>query len=886
MSGDGEEIRREIDEELRFHLEERIEALVASGLDEERARRQALGEFGDVGTVRAGLVRIDRRIVRRRRRREAVLVLWQEWRQSLRRLARSPGFLVAVVLTLGLGIGASTAVFALLNGVVIRALPYPSSDRLVQLRNEVPGVGPANWGWAQGQFLYVQSRTRAFDAMGLYRVRSVSLMEPGAESAVWASIATVSASMHDVLGAGVVLGRPMRGDENLANASPIALLGYSYWSRRLRSDPDVVGRVIDVGGLPHEVIGVLAPEALLPEEVQYGASFEIDAWTPLRLDPADPPRNNHVYRALARLSTGTSPSVASADLSRVYANFTTDMPEAYSDRFFEETGFAPVVEPLGAVVVGSTGRVLWILFGAVGIVLAITCTNVINLFLVRLESRRRELAIRSVIGASRSNLVRQRLLESLTVTGLAGALGVLVSVVAVALIRQAAPLGLPRVPELSIGAGEAAFAIGVTLLIGLAFGLLPGAGGAGAVLAESGRATTPSRRRLRVRRVLIAVQVGLCFVLLAGAGLLLRSFGALSAVDPGFEPAGVLTFRVVLPTEGYADFDATGAYYRRLSERLEAIPGVESTGLVSSLPLGGDDGCTSVSVDVPGSESACIRVTWGGPGYFASAGIPVQGRDMTWEELAAGARTAVISHALARRLFRDTDPIGGRIRAAATREWHTIVGVAGDVSEGGLEDPPSELLYLPVMPAQEGLSPARNMAIIVRTNLADPVSALPAVRSAVAELDPRVPITRAGAMTDLVRRSMSGLTFMSMLLVIAAAMALLIAAVGIYGVISYAVAQRRAEIGVRMALGARTAQVRSLILGQSIGVAAAGVGIGLLLAVPLVRVLRAYLFGVSAGDPLTLGAVSGLLLLLAAGAGHVPARRAIRVDPVEALRND
>jgi putative ABC transport system permease protein len=887
VSGDRDEIRREIEAELGFHLEERVEALVAGGLDEQRARAQAMLEFGDVGSVRAGLERIDRRIVRRRRRREAFLVGWQEWRQSLRRLKRTPGFLVAVVLTLGLGIGATTAVFALLDGVVLRPLPYPSPEGLVQLRNEVPGVGPANWGWAQGQFLYVRTRTQAFDGMGLYRIGSSAVMEPGAESAVWASVAAVSASMHDVLGARVALGRPLRPDENLAGAAPVVLLGHSYWRRRLRSDPDVVGRMLDVDGVAHEVVGVLAAGARLPEEVQYGASFEIDAWTPLRLDPGDPPRNNHVYRALGRLNSGSTPDLARADLSRVYARFPADLPEAYSERFMEESGFAPVVQPLAAVVIGSSARVLWVLFGAVGIVLAITCTNVVNLFLVRLEGRRRELAIRSVIGASRSSLVRQRLLESMTVAGLSAAVGILVSVVAVTVIRRMAPQGLPRVPELSVGLSEAAFALGVATLIGIAFGLLPGPGpAAGAVLAESGRATTPSRRRMRVRRALIAVQVGLCFVLLAGAGLLLRSFRALSTVDPGFQPAGVLSFRVVLPAEAYADFDGTGVFYRDLTERLSALPGVEAVGLVSSLPLGGDDGCTSVAVDVPGSEGACIRVTWEGPGYFASVGIPLRGRDVTWSELAAGDRVAVISEALARRLFADADPIGRRVRAAATREWHTIVGVAGDVSEGGLDDPASELLYLPVMSNQEGLSPARNMAVLVRTALADPVSMLPAVRSVVGGIDPRVPITRAGAMADLVRRSLAGLTFMSMLLGTAALMALVVAAVGIYGVISYAVAQRRAEIGVRLALGARAAQVRALILGQSIGVVALGVAVGVLLALPLIRVLRAYLFDVSAADPLTLGVVSGLLILVAGLAGHLPARRALRVDPVEALRTD
>jgi predicted permease len=700
-------------------------------------------------------------------------------------------------------------------------------------------------------------------------------------------VASVSAGLADVLGTAMAAGRPLRQDENLADASPVVVLTHSYWSRRLGSDPGVIGTMLEVDGERHEVVGVLTEDARLPEEVEAAPSFGVDAWVPLRLDPADPPRNNHVYQAVSRLAPGVDAARAAAELERLNERFAADMPTAYTASFMDESGFSPLVIPLHGEVVGGSARVLWILFGAVALVLAITCANVANLFLVRLEARRREIAIRSVLGASRGNLVRQLLVESMTLTAFAGCVGVMVAWAGVALIRRAAPLGLPRVAELGIGASAVLFAFGISILIGVMFGVAPGPGRSrgSEVLSETGRGSTATRRTLIVRHGLIAVQIGLSFVLLSGAGLLLRSFQSLSRIDPGFEPRGVFVFRVVLPAEAYPDWDAQGALYRRVSERLAGLPSVERIGMTASLPLGGDTGCTGLEADGPDGGGGCVRVTYVTPGYFAAAGIPVRGRDVMWTEIAAGARVAVISEALARRMFPGLDPIGRRVRASVIPDgWHTIVGVAGDVSEGGLDDPASELAYLPVMPAQPALGQALSMAVVMRTGLTEPTSLLPAVRSALADIDPRVPITRPGTMDAIIRSSMSRLTFMSTLLIAAALMAVLVGAVGIYGVVSYVVAQRRAEIGVRVALGARRAHVQSLIIGQSIAVAAAGIAAGLLLALALSGALRAYLFGVSAVDPLTLAAVAVILLGLAGLASHLPARRALRMDPVEALR--
>lgn len=875
-----------VDEELRFHFEERVEELLAAGMSPDEAGRRVQAEFGDVALIRRRLVEIDRRIHRRRRRREGWLLFAGEWRHALRRIARAPGFAVATVATLSLGLGAVAAVFTLLDGVVLRALPYPESTRLVRLMHDVPGVGPeTRWGVSPGQFLFLERETKSFDAMGLYRLISAPLMAGDGAQAEYGRVANVGAGVADVIGATTVLGRPLQRRDNLAGNQTVVVLSHSFWARQLGADPGVIGRTLRIGGEPYEIVGVLAPTVRMPEEVAAGDGARVDVWAPLRLDPTDTPRNYHVFSAIARLAPGVTEAAALTELTRLYPRLVDELPTAYTDNFMRSTGFAPVLVTLRDDVIGGAARLLWILFGAAGLVLVITCANVANLFLVRMDGRRRETAVRSVLGASRADLARHFFAESLLLSLLSGIGALGVAAAAVLLVRQASPAGLTRLPDVHVGSGSVLFTLGTSVVVGLLFGLLPllRRSAEGAILAEAGRGSTATRQRLALRGALVAAQVGLCFVLLVGGSLLVRSFRALSTIEPGFEPGGVLMFRVVLPQDTYGEYPAATAFYRQLTDRLSALPGVRSVGMGTWVPLGGAEGCTSVRAE--GREGdVCVPNADVAPGYFGTLGLPVSGREAEWSEITAGARVAVVSHALAQRLWPGEDPVGRRVRAGGESEYHTVVGVAGDVGAERLTDPPVETLFLPIAPAQQGRQPALNMAVLVRTDATDPLALLPAAREALAAIDPRVPLTRPGTLADVVSGSMAQLSFLSILLMVAAGMALVVGAVGVHGVVAYTVAQRRAEIGVRIALGARPQAVRRLVLAGTLRVALLGIVLGALCAIPLAGTLRSWLFGVSPTDAGTLVAVGTFLLILTLVAGDLPARRILRLDAVEALR--
>ncbi len=887
MSDDRDRIDDDVDAELRFHFDERVEALIAEGIAPAAARARAEAEFGDVRAGRTGLVAIDRRMHRRRRRREAGILFAQDVRQAVRRLARSPVFVAATVLTLALGIGAVTAVFGVVDAVALRPLPYPASDRVVRVQNAVPVLDDGVWGMAKGQYLAYREESRSFEALGLYRLDATAIgPEPGVELAEQVRTANVTASIADVVGARVSLGRLIRAEEELGNGAPVVVLSNAFWRRFFGGDPAVLGRTIALGGRPHEVIGVLEPGVRLPEETAYGERMAVDLWQPMALDPAEPAQNHHVFRVIGRLAPGVTPDVAVRELTAVVARFPETLPTAYSVRFLRETGFAPMVVPLREDVVGESARVLWILLGAVGVVLLIACANVANLFLVRIESRRRETAVRTVLGAARGDLARHFLAESLLIVLVAGALGLLGAWAALRLLVAAAPPSIPRLLEIGMNPLVVTLAFGLALAIGVVFGLLPtgGRGAAGRVLAESGRSTTPSRRRRSVRSVLVITQVGLCFALLAGAGLLIRSFDALLDVDPAFEPAGVLQFRVMLPSDGYPDNATSVAFYRVLGERVEALPGVTAVGTATAVPLGGVNACTGTRPMAPAAvvDGLCISVDFITPGLFAALGVSVRGREPAWADLGAGDPVAVVSAGLARRYWGDADPIGQLVRVGGSETPHRVVGVSADIRNDALDRPPVDVLYVAAQPFRAAF---RTLSVFVRTDQPNPLVVLPSVRRVLAELDPRVALVRPSTMDAIVLSSMSRLTFSAKLLGIAAFIALFIGGIGIYGVVSYTVSQRTAEIGIRVALGARHVQVRRWVLQDTLRLAAIGIVMGWLIMLPLGRTLASLLYDVTPADPATLIAVALLLAFVALLAGWLPARRALRVDPVEALRS-
>ena len=884
--GDERDVGSSIDAELRFHFEERVEELTGAGVPAAEARRRAAEEFGDVEAVRSGLVEIDLRLMKRRRRRETVLLVAQDVRQAVRRLVRSPGFAGAAVLTLALGIGAVTAVFGTADAVALRPLPYAGADRLVRVQSALPGIEDT-WGLAKGQFLHYRQESKSFEALGLYRLGQATVRTEGRGEAGYARVAEVSAGVGDVLSARMAAGRLSREEESLGETAPVVLVTASYWRRALSADPEIVGRQLEVNGRLREIIGVLAPESRLPEELALGEAFTVDLWVPIALDPAVRAENHHVFHGLGRLRSGVTLATTAAELARLTARFPETLPTAYSDRFMRETGFAPELVALREDVIGGAAATLWLVLGAVTVVLLITCANVANLFLVRAEGRRREMVVRGVLGARARDLARHRLAETLLVTATAAVLGLGLAWAALRLLVRAAPSGIPRLPEVGLTPLEVAVALALALATGVLFGVLPSGGPVARVLSDVGRSTTPSRRRRLVRNGLVVAQVAMGFALVSGAGLLLRSFARLTAVEPGFEPGGVLTFRLVLPPDRYPDTERTAAFYREFTALLEALPRVESAGAGTSLPLGGVDGCTAVRPEAPADPDQggeCLLIVYTTPGYLRTLRIPVQGRDPEWSELQSGVRGVVLSARLARRFWGEGDAVGRSIVVGGATTAHAVSGVAADIANDALDRPPVDVLYVPLYP-----QPARGVVVnqptfVVRTDLADPLALVPAVRRLLEDVDPRVPLVRAQRYDDIVASSMSRLTFMATLLATAALMALVIGAVGINGVVSYTVTQRNAEIGVRVALGAERGRVRRLVIGETLRVAALGILAGLALTLLLGRVVSTFLYGITPSDPVTLAGTGLVLAAVAALAGWVPAQRALGVDPVEALR--
>ena len=808
-----------------------------------------------------------------------------EIRTAARRLARAPGFTIPAVATLALGLGASTAIFTLVDAVAIRPLSYPAADRLVTVRHPVAGE-QSDWVWdlSAAGFHYYRQQARTFAALGVHS--SGELTIGGAGGADRVEAATISAGLLDVLGATPVLGRLLVPADNAPGAAPVVVLGYDYWQRRFGGDRKILGRSLQVEGNAHEIVGVLAPGVTVPDR-------PTAVWLALELDPAAPPVNSHWMSAIGRLRPDASPAEAEAELLRLTGDFTRLFPGAYPESFMKETGFTVRVLPLRDAIVGDVASVLWILLGSVAVVLLIACANVANLVLVRSEARRRELAVRTALGAGRRQLAGVFLVESFLLIGVSVILGILLAGEGIRALLALAPDGIPRLAEVELTWRSVTACAAGALAAGLVFGLLPLArtGGALGALRDGGRGLTASRGQHAVRGALVVSQVALALVLMAAAGLMVRTFANLRAVSPGLDPRGVLTVQVALPRSTYQTYRTVADFHRELARTVEALPGVTASGVTQAVPLAGGAGCSLVFVEgrpvAPGRQPPCVGTIQVGPGYFRALDIPVAGRAVDWEGTYQGAGEVIVSRALADRLWPGEDPIGRGVRGNGQEPpYYRVVGVAGDVFAERVDGAPLEAVYFPLLP-RDGAplwSPPVEMTLVVRTSLARPAELTPAIRRAVAGLDRGAAIGEVRTMSAVVARSMARVSFTLVLVGIAAAMALLLSAVGLYGAIAYAVGQRTNEIGIRMALGARAAQVAQLVVSQSVRLVAGGALIGLAGALAATRVLRALLFGVSPTDPITLGAALMTLLAVALVAAWVPARRAARVDPMTALR--
>jgi len=810
-------------------------------------------------------------------------VVRRHLRHGARRLARNPGFALAGILTLALGMGGTVAIYAAVDSVILNPLPYPEPNELVWLDNAGPGIdAPEGLGFTPGMIYHVSQNQHTMTALAAYSNDAVTVTGDGDPERVRRTLATPS--LGEVLGVRPEMGRWFLDGEGEEGGPEVVVLSHALWSRRYGSDPAIVGRTVFIDNVPTEVVGVMPPSFRFPED-------DVRLWLPLHIDGATS-LGGFWLQAVGRMREGMMPSEVRNEIQGLYGRLPESFPaETARIRFMlEEVGVTALVAPLKSAMVGRVARTLWILLGTVGIVLLIACANVANLFLVRAESRQREVAVRGALGAGRLDQVYDALVEGILLSGLGGLAGLALAQGAVRLLVSHGPASLPRLQEVGLDGSVLVFALGVMTLAGLAFGAIPllrrDASIVGTLRATSG--ATTDRVRARGRNVLVAGQMALAVVLLVASGLMVRSFMHLRAVDAGFDASpDILTLSFGLPSSEYPSGAAAADFSQALVTGIQGLPGVEAAGVVTCLPLDGWCSGDHVRVEgrvVPeGTLPPVVAVRRAGPGYFRTMGIDVlEGRVLERADVEGGPPVAVISRSLARDYFPDKDPLGRRVAVGLDTIWSTVVGVVEDVPARELMHVDDPLIYFPLMgPANPGVS-ARNGALAIRARNA--VGLLGAVREKVAMVDPDVAIARVRTTERIVADASDRMAFTMVLLVLAGGMALLLGVVGIYGVISYLVGRRRAEIGVRLALGAQPSEVRWMVAREGAQVAGVGMAVGMVAAFGLSRLMAALLFDVEPTDPLTYAAVGLGLLGVALVASWVPAQRAASTDPAGALR--
>jgi predicted permease len=827
--------------------------------------------------------------------------LKRETGRAVRSLMRSPGFTLIVVVTLALGIGATTAIFTMLDRVVLHALPYAGADQLVWLDSPVPGIGPGKrWGLSAAGFFYFQKNAHTLENVAA--LMPTRMIVTGKRAAERVPAVQVSASIFDVLRLRPMLGRALTQSDNLPSAQPVALIGYNYWKTRLGGGSNVIGSTIMVNTAPVQIVGVMGPDATIPDV----SSPNVDLWIPAELDPSERPENHHYLPVVARLARGATAASAQAELAQMTKQFPVLFPTAYNEDFLKDAGFTTAATPLRTRIIGDISTRLWILLGAVALVLVIACGNVANLFLVRAEARQREIAIRSALGATRRDLAWHYFTETILLALVGGGAAMLLAAAGLHVMVALAPPDLPRMNEVHLGWSSVLFTIAVSIAAGTLFGALALMGsepdGDAAMLREGGRGMTSSKRQHVTRGVLVAAQTALALVLLAAAGLMLQSFQNLRHVSPGFDPSNTLTAELSLPPARYSTAEQVEAFYHELLTRVAAIAGVQAVGAGDVVPLGpsndgtaigGFTGCSGIAIENPGADrgipSGCIGTKTVAPGYFRALGIKIRGVEPSWSDVESHSAGVVVTKTLAERLWPGQDAMGKGIKSNGSRPpFYRVVGISDDIRGASLSDPPTEQVFFPLLPIPKTYleGPERTMTLVVKSASVPPSTLARSLRHVLEGMDRDVPLGSVRTMDDIVARSMIRLSFTMTLLGIAAAMALILSAIGIYGVISYIVGRRRGEIGIRMALGAHASRVGTLVVRQSVQYAVIGIAIGIIATLLITRVLGSVLYGVSPTDPTTLIIVSVIMLLIAVLASYVPAQRAMNVDPVEALRAD
>ncbi len=858
---------RELADEMESHLQMHIEDNLQRGMAPAEARRQALIKLGGVEQTKENY--------RERRGIPFLETLLQDIRFASRMLRKSPGFTTVAVLTLALGIGANTAIFSVVNGVLLRPLPFPKQDRLMVVWEKDKDGTHSNTGFAT--YTDWKNMNHSFTGMAALSFWTPTLVTPN--SAENLSGFRVSAPFFDILGVKMELGRNFLPAEDVRGQNFVAILSHSLWRSRFGADPHIVGKAITLGTVQYTVIGVLPAD--MPSIFSFAPRKPSEIYTPLAYNSSLPYacRDCRHLRVVARVRDDVYIAQANAEMNQISENLFRQYPKEYD-------AAGVILQPLKEYVVGTAGPILYTLFGSVGFVLLIACVNVANLLLGWAARRQREVAVRAAVGAGRTRLVRQFLTESLLLSFLGGTVGLVLATFGVVALQRVGPENLPRLPNVQVDFWVLCFTLGISCLTGLIFGVMPALRTSKTDLNEAlkdGGKSTAGKERHRMRSLLVVADVALALILLAGAGLMMKSFVRLLEVNPGFDSSHVLTLGISLWGPKSADVPAV-QFFQQMLDRVKALPGVESAAVINQIPLGGNLDMYGVHVEGksdpnPERDPSADRYAIS-PDYLRTMRIPLlAGREFTQDDRRESPLVLIVNQTFVQHFWPGESAIGKRLKIGDTKgPWRTVVGVAGDVLHRGLDAPHSLQVYIPNTQWTDS-----DVLMVVRT-ANDATSIVAAVRQAIAAVDPQAPVSNVATMNEVVSASVAQQRFSVLLFVLFAVIALVLASVGIYGVISYAVAERTHEIGIRMALGAARSDVLRLVVGEGMKSALLGVAAGIAGALALTRLLANLLYGVKPNDPATFVAVSALLTVVALLACYIPARRAMRVDPMVALR--
>jgi predicted permease len=869
-------VEEDLDKELRFHLEQQAAENLAAGMPAGDARSAAIRKLG-------GWTQIQEEC-RDMRRTDTIETFWRDLRYALRALGASPGFTVVIVLTLALAIGANSAIFSVIDGVLLRPLPYPEANRMARIFFH--SASYAKFPLNPFDFRDFRRLLRSFDSLAGYTHFDLQLSGTG-QPERFTGFAVTAGYFH-VLGLHPARGREFNTNDEIPGNEQQVILSDRLWRKRFGADPNIVGRKITLDSRPFTVTGVMPPGTEHPGNEYNGVAHgeTVDLWWPFvfRGDPNQ--RGSHYLEAIGRLKKGVSAAQAQAEMNALMAQIRHEHPGALE-------GWQAIVVPLYQEIVGPSERLLLVLLGAVGLVLLIACANAANLLLARATSRQREIAVRTALGASRGRLVRQMLTESLLIALLGAGCGMAVALIGTRTLVTLLPAGFPRADTIHVNAAVFGFTLAIALGTGVLFGLAPALQAAHTNVQDSlrsgGRGSSGDRGHLRLRSVLVVGEVSLACLLLIGAGLMLRSFVNLLRSDPGFRPEHLLTASVSLPDTTYKP-EETLRFWERLTASLDSVSGIRAAGVGTDLPWTGYDdnigGFTIEGKKPPANQEFHARYHVASPGYFRAIGIPlVRGRFFTAGDDMKAPLAMIVNRSMAQRYWPNEDAVGKRISFddhPKEKDWMMIVGIVGDVKDKPDSPETAMAMWWPIKQTPVSVN---GMSIAVRGS-SDPTLLANDLRQAVRQLDPTLAVAKIRPMDDIADANVSTPRFALFLVALFAGLALTLAAIGIYGVISYAVSQRTREFGLRMALGAQAGDVQRLVLRQGVKLALAGVGLGLVGALALGRVLWSLLYQVSAADPATFAAVAAVAIAVAALACYIPARRATAVDPAHALRSE